>query len=83
MVGHPRLAPTTPNNSPATASKPTLQRLSRVRKAKFELAFVTVTTARHRAASKLAAAELRDGSLPEVRQLAQQLLAASKPRSPR
>jgi hypothetical protein len=32
-------------------------------------------TARHRAGSKLAATELRDGSLPEVRQLAQQLLA--------
>jgi len=39
---------------------------------------VTVTTARHRAASKLAAAELRDGSLPEVRQLAQQLLASQQ-----
>jgi uncharacterized protein (DUF305 family) len=35
---------------------------------------VKVMTARHRAGSKLAAAELRDGTLPEVRQLAQQLL---------
>jgi uncharacterized protein (DUF305 family) len=39
------------------------------------LAFLTVMTARHRAGSKLAAAEAREGSLPEVRQLAQQLLA--------
>jgi uncharacterized protein (DUF305 family) len=49
--------------------------LSRVSKAQFDLALVKVMTARHRAGSKLAAAELRDGTLPEVRQLAQQLLA--------
>ena len=32
-------------------------------------------TARHRVGSKLVATEIREGSLPEVRQLAQQLLA--------
>jgi uncharacterized protein (DUF305 family) len=32
-------------------------------------------TARHRAGSKLAATEARQGSVPEVRELAQQLLA--------
>jgi uncharacterized protein (DUF305 family) len=32
-------------------------------------------TARHRAGSKLAATEVREGSVPEVRQLARQLFA--------
>jgi uncharacterized protein (DUF305 family) len=39
------------------------------------VAFLEVMTARHRAGSKLAATEAREGSLPEVRELAQQLLA--------
>ena len=50
-------------------------RLSRVHGARFDLAFLKVMTARHRAGSKLAATELRDGTLPEVRHLAQRLLA--------
>jgi uncharacterized protein (DUF305 family) len=51
-----------------------LVRLSRVRGARFDLALLRVLTARHRAGSKLAAAEFTKGTLPEVRQLAQQLL---------
>jgi uncharacterized protein (DUF305 family) len=69
------LAPYGPQQQPRNGKETDLQWLSRVSKAKFDLAFVKVMTARHRAASKLAAAELRDGTLPEVRQLAQQLLA--------
>jgi uncharacterized protein (DUF305 family) len=41
----------------------------------YDLAFLKVMTARHRAGSKLAATEAREGSVPEVRELAQQLLA--------
>jgi len=40
-----------------------------------DLPFVTVMTARHRVGGQLAAAEARDGGLPEVRQLARRLLA--------
>jgi uncharacterized protein (DUF305 family) len=69
------LAPYDPQQQPRNGKETDLQRLSRVSEAKFDLAFVKVMTARYRAASKLAAAELRDGTLPEVRQLAQQLLA--------
>jgi uncharacterized protein (DUF305 family) len=39
------------------------------------VAFLEVMTARHRASSKLAATEARQGSMPELRELAQQLLA--------
>jgi uncharacterized protein (DUF305 family) len=40
-----------------------------------DLAFVKVMKARHRAGTKLAATEARDGSVPAIRQLAEQLLA--------
>jgi uncharacterized protein (DUF305 family) len=52
-----------------------LERLSRQRGAAGNLAFVTVMTARHRAGGRLAATEARQGSVPEIRQLAQRLLA--------
>jgi uncharacterized protein (DUF305 family) len=52
-----------------------LERLSRVRGPRFDHAFVEVMTARHRAGGRLAGAEARDGGVPEVRQLAQQILA--------
>jgi uncharacterized protein (DUF305 family) len=58
-----------------TLRRTDLERLSRLDGHALDLTFVKVMTARHRAGSKLAATELRDGSLPEVRQLAQQLLA--------
>ena len=69
------LAPYDPQQQPSSRKETDLERLTRSGQAKFDLTFVTVMTARHRAGSKLAATELRDGSLPEVRQLAQQLLA--------
>jgi uncharacterized protein (DUF305 family) len=68
------LAPYDPQQQPSSGEETDLERLTRSGPAKLDLAFLTVMTARHRAASKLAAAELRDGSLPEV-QLAHQLLA--------
>jgi len=40
----------------------------------FDLPFLKVITARHQAGINLAATEARAGSLPEVRQLAEQLL---------
>jgi uncharacterized protein (DUF305 family) len=52
-----------------------LERLSRLDGAALDPAFVKVMTARHRAGSRLAATEIREGSLAEIRQLAEQLLA--------
>jgi uncharacterized protein (DUF305 family) len=46
-----------------------------VGRAKFDLVFLKVMTSRHRAAIRLAAAELRAGTVPEARELARQLLA--------
>jgi uncharacterized protein (DUF305 family) len=69
------LAPNDPQQEPSSRKETDLARLSRVHATKFDLAFLKVMTARHRAASKLAATEARDGSLPEVRQLARHMLA--------
>jgi uncharacterized protein (DUF305 family) len=69
------LAPYDPQQQPSSGKESDLAKLSRVHGARFDLAFLKVMTARHRAASKLAATELRDGTLPEVRELAQRLLA--------
>lgn len=52
-----------------------LERLSSRRGAEADLAFVTVMTARHRTGGRLAATETQQGGVPEVRQLAQRLLA--------
>ncbi|HEV2929653.1 MAG TPA: DUF305 domain-containing protein, partial [Propionibacteriaceae bacterium] len=69
------LAPYDPQQQPGSGKETDLARLARVRGARFDLEFLTVMTARHRAGSKLAATEVREGSVPEVRELAQQLLA--------
>jgi uncharacterized protein (DUF305 family) len=69
------LAPYDPQQDPNRRKETDLARLAQVRGARFDLAFLKVMTARHRAGSKLAAAEAREGSVPELRQLAQQLLA--------
>jgi uncharacterized protein (DUF305 family) len=55
-----------------------LERLARVPDARFDRGFATVLTDRHRAGARLAAAELRQGSLPEVRELARQLQAEQR-----
>jgi uncharacterized protein (DUF305 family) len=69
------LAPYDPQQQPSSGKETDLQRLARTRGARFDLAFLTVMTARHRAGSKLAATEIREGSVPEVRELARHLLA--------
>jgi uncharacterized protein (DUF305 family) len=69
------LAPYDPQQDPDRRGETDLARLARARGPRFDLAFLEVMTARHRAGSKLAATEAREGSVPELRQLAQQLLA--------
>ncbi len=69
------LAPYDPQQDPNRRKETDLQRLARFRGARFDLAFLKVMTARHRAASKLAATEARQGTVPELRELAKQLLA--------
>lgn len=58
-----------------------LERLSQLDGAALDLAFVKVMTARDRAETKLAATEAREGSVPAIRQLAQQLLAEHQART--
>jgi uncharacterized protein (DUF305 family) len=58
-----------------TPRRSDLERPSRLSGAALDLAFVKVMTARHRAGSRLAATEAREGSTPKIRQLAEQLLA--------
>jgi uncharacterized protein (DUF305 family) len=69
------LASYDPQQDPKRRKETDLARLTQVRGAEFDLVFLKVMTARHRAGSKLAATETRQGSVPELRQLAQQLLA--------
>jgi uncharacterized protein (DUF305 family) len=69
------LAPYDPQQDPNRSKETGLARLARIGGAKFDLAFLKVMTARHRAGSKLAATEARAGSVPQVRELAQQLQA--------
>jgi uncharacterized protein (DUF305 family) len=57
-----------------------LEQLSQLGGAALDLAFVKVITARDRAGTKLAATEARGGSVPAIRQLAQQLLAEQQAR---
>jgi uncharacterized protein (DUF305 family) len=58
-----------------------LERLSRLHGAALDLAFAAAMTARDRTGSKLAATEAREGSVPAIRQLAQQLLAEQQART--
>ena len=70
------LAPHGHSHQPGdTLRRSDLERLSRLDGAALDLSFVEVMTARHRAGGKLATAEARDGGIPQVRRLAQQLLA--------
>jgi uncharacterized protein (DUF305 family) len=57
-----------------------LERLSRLDGAALDVAFADAMTARDRAGGKLAATEARGGSVPAIRQLAQQLLAEQQAR---
>ena len=69
------LAPYDPQQQPSSGKETDLERLARTRGARFDLAFLMVMTSRHRAGNKLAATEIREGSVPEVRELAGHLLA--------
>ena len=70
------LAPHGHSHQPGDALRQSdLERLSRLHWDALNLAFVKVMAARHRAGGKLAATEAREGSVPEIRQLAEQLLA--------
>ena len=68
------LAPYDPQQDPNRDKESDLARLARIHGTNFDLAFIKIMTARHRAASKLAATEARAGSVPQLRELAQQLL---------
>ena len=57
-----------------TPKQTNLEQLTRLRGSTLDLTFVQVMTARFRTTSELAATEARDGSLPEVRQLAHQMV---------
>ena len=55
-----------------------LERLSQLKEPALEAAFAEVMTARNRAGGALATTEARDGAVPELRQLARQLLAEQR-----
>ncbi|HEX6675391.1 MAG TPA: DUF305 domain-containing protein [Actinomycetes bacterium] len=55
-----------------------LERLSQLRGTAFDLAFLHVVAARHRAGIDLAAAEVDKGSLPDARRLARRLLVEQR-----
>ena len=63
-----------------TLERRDLERLSRLDGAALDLAFADAMTARDRTGIKLAATEAREGSVPAIRQLAQQLLAEQRAR---
>ena len=67
------LAPYDPQQDPNRRKETDLDRLARVHGARFNLAFLEVVTARHRAGIRMAAAEVRSGGVPEVRELARQM----------
>ncbi len=67
------LAPYDPQQDPNRRKESDLDRLSRVHGARFDLVFLEVMTARHRAGLRMAAAEARSGGVPEVRELARQI----------
>jgi uncharacterized protein (DUF305 family) len=73
------LAPYDPQQDPLRPKESDLARLSRVHGTKFDLAFLEAMTARHRADIRMAAAEARDGGVPEVRELARQMLVQLEP----
>ena len=76
-ITRPELARLAPHSHQAVDRQPRsdLERLSRVPDARFDRTFGAMLAARRRAGDRLAAIELRQGSLPEVRELARRLQA--------
>jgi uncharacterized protein (DUF305 family) len=69
------LAPYDPQQDPNRRKETDLARLAQTGKTKFDSAFLEVMTTRHRAGIRMAAAEVRSGGVPEVRELARQMQA--------
>ena len=67
------LASYDPQQDPNRRKTTDLERLSRTHKPAFDRAFLKVMLARHRTALRMAAAEARDGTTPELRALARQM----------
>jgi uncharacterized protein (DUF305 family) len=59
---------------PGTMSEADMSHLMEATGAEFDVAFVEMMAAHHQGAIDMANAELKDGSLPEVEQLAQQII---------
>jgi uncharacterized protein (DUF305 family) len=59
---------------PGMMSKADMRQLTATRNQDFDLLFVEMMTAHHQGAIEMATTELRDGSLPEVKRLAQQIV---------
>jgi uncharacterized protein (DUF305 family) len=55
-----------------------MDQLMGLKGARFDLAFVDMMTRHHRGAIQMATTELKDGSLPEAKQLAQQIISAQQ-----
>jgi uncharacterized protein (DUF305 family) len=63
---------------PGMMSEADMRQLMIVKNRDFDLMFVDMMTAHHQGAVDMATTELRDGSLPEVKQLAQQIMDAQQ-----
>jgi uncharacterized protein (DUF305 family) len=59
---------------PGTMSEADMNRLMDLQDAEFDLAFVEMMAAHHQGAIDMAKTELKDGSLPEVKQFAQKVI---------
>ncbi len=65
--------PTTPQQDLSHRKETDLSRLSRTHGPAFDRAFLKVMLARHRTALGMAAAEARDGAIPELRAVARRM----------
>jgi uncharacterized protein (DUF305 family) len=63
---------------PGTMSEAEMRQLKATNGEDFDLMFLDMMTAHHEGAIEMANTELRDGSLPEVKQLAQQIIKAQQ-----
>lgn len=67
------LAPYDPQQDPNHGKATDLSRLSKAKGAGFDRAFLKVMLARHRTGLRMAAAEAREGAIPELRALARRM----------
>jgi len=63
---------------PGMMSEADMRQLGLSKDEDFDFAFLDMMTAHHQGAIEMATTELRDGSLPEVKQLAQQIIDAQQ-----